>query len=325
MKRFAFACLAVVLFQVSNAYRVTFTMTQPMDHVFAYYSIGGAWSLFPVPIGSVPAGTSVFELGNPTLDSWGLLGTYGTDGLISGINSSINPPDRLTFSIVFPGYTIPPIRTDLTNVYVNGVWFTQEAFRLENFALVNEEVLKSDTATATLAVYSYDDATLIGSAKFEANPTLETLAPNSQTVNLGQVTAGNLASLATYNGNAETICKYFVPNVGSPLVRLSCSYTTTKTVPVAIDLVVKAKSMNGGSFKIRGFLRNFAMSQDVQVFPDTPINLAYATFTGSATGNMSQYLSNRNLLSKIEIQQTGFSAVTVPCFGFELVNLRVSG
>ena len=156
MIRTALTCLALSVCSTAQAYRVTFDVTQPMDHVFAYYCLGGGWSLFPVPVGHVPAGRSTYELGNFNLDGWGLMGVTSSNGVVTGINSSINPPDGLPFSIVFPGFDPAVVRQDLVNLRVNGAFNVPEAYRLENFALVNEDVLKTDTPTESLDVYAYD-------------------------------------------------------------------------------------------------------------------------------------------------------------------------
>lgn len=153
----------------------------------------------------------------------------------------------------------------------------------------------------------------------------ETLAPVSETINLGKGTIGNLASWAADDANARRICKFLVPNLFSPFIRVSLNFTATVSGPTAIDLIIKAKMVNAGVFKIRGFLQNKVTSAFVQVLPDTTINLSYATYTGSATGTMADYVGAAGAMtSRIEIQQTGISAVVFPCTDFEFANVKVT-
>ncbi len=156
--------------------------------------------------------------------------------------------------------------------------------------------------------------------------TTETLAPTSNTVNLGKLSSGNLASLAADDNNAMTVCKFIVPSQTSPIIRMTQGYTTTKANPTNIELDVKAKLVNAGAFKIRGFVHNYSILSDVQVIADTTLTLSYATYTGTATGTLTDYIGASNAMqTKVEIQQTGPSTVTAPCVNFEFINLKVTG
>ncbi len=156
--------------------------------------------------------------------------------------------------------------------------------------------------------------------------TTETLAPNGNTINLGKVSSGDLSSLAADDGNALTVCKFIVPSQTSPIVRMTQTYTTTKPSPTAIELDVKAKLVNAGAFKIRGFQHNYSTSSDDQVIADTTLTLSYATYTGTASGTLTNYVGASNAMqTKVEIQQTGPSTVTAPCVSFEFINLKVTG
>ena len=64
----------------------------------------------------------------------------------------------------------------------------------------------------------------------------------------------------------------------------------------------------------------------VQVLADTTINLTGATYTGSATGVLTNYVGGGGAMTgRIEIQQTGPAAVTLPCTDFEFANMKVTG
>jgi len=160
----------------------------------------------------------------------------------------------------------------------------------------------------------------------EPTSTTETLAPTSESINLGKGTAGNLASWAADDGDMRRICKFIVPSLSSPFIRTALNYTTTKTTPTAIDFVVKAKMVHGGAFKIRLFVQNKVSSVFDQVLADTTINLGGATYTGSAGGTLTDYVGAAGAMTgRIEIQQTGPAAVTLPCTDFEFANMKVTG
>ena len=161
---------------------------------------------------------------------------------------------------------------------------------------------------------------------FYAPPLAEVLAPTSEAINLGNGTIGNLGSWAADDANARRICKFVVPTLSSPFIRVTLNYTTTKPTPTAIDFIVKAKMVHGGAFKIRLFIQNKVSSAYVQVLPDTTINLAYATYTGSATGTLTNFVGGGGAMTgRLEIQQTGPAAVTLPCADFEFANMKVTG
>ncbi len=154
----------------------------------------------------------------------------------------------------------------------------------------------------------------------------ETLCPQTVSVNLGKVTRGDVTSLASDDGNVMTVCKFIVPSQTSPFVRMTESYTTTKSYPTAIELEVKAKMANAGSFKIRGFLHDYSNQSDTKVMGDSSINQSFSRFSGMAPGQLSHYVGYGGAMqSRVEIQQVGPSTVTSPCATFELINLEVTG
>jgi len=84
--------------------------------------------------------------------------------------------------------------------------------------------------------------------------------------------------------------------------------------------------VHGGAFKIRLFVQNKVTTVYDQVLPDTTINLTGATYTGSATGVLANYVGGGGAMTgRIEIQQTGPAAVTLPCTDFEFANMKVTG
>lgn len=154
----------------------------------------------------------------------------------------------------------------------------------------------------------------------------ETLTPVKETVRIGSSSSGGgLASWAADDGNARRLCRAFVPNFGSPFVRVDLDYSTTKLTPNTIDFVVKARMAHAGSNAIRGFLHNVSSNAFDQVLPDSPLALTFMTFTGSPASDLANYVSpTGGVTTRIEVQQTGLRSVAAPCAEFEFAQLRMS-
>lgn len=163
-----------------------------------------------------------------------------------------------------------------------------------------------------------------------------TLTPTSFTVGLGAVASGNLASLAADDANALKICKAFVPNFTSPRIRLDATYLSPYLTATSVQLDMKARMTTGGAFNVRGFLADtsgsgsFAYGGANQVIADSTINLSFASYSSGAvaSGNHidtdSDATPDGTIVARTEIQQTGFSAVAVPCAEWEFMTVTVT-
>ena len=182
--------------------------------------------------------------------------------------------------------------------------------------------------------FNYDGPTLRFDAS-AANQTV-TLAPSSFTVGLGSVVSGDVNSLASDDANALKLCKAFVPNQTSPRIRFDANFTSPYLTPSSIQLDLKARMTTGGAFKVRAFLADVSGTDTFnygganQVIADSTINLTFATYSsgsmapGTHVDTDADTTADGTVRARVEIQQTGFSAVAVPCSEFELLNLTVN-
>ena len=151
----------------AQTYHITFDLSAPIDHTFVsadeWNGSVYAWDLFPITLGSVPAGHSTFDLGAHNIAAWAVFATSGTSGMAVGINSSINPPTGRTFDSVFPGYPMATVRSNTAALWT-GAYNVQPAYYLFDYVLTNEDTIKTDLPTGTLTVYAFDNAVSIGTA-----------------------------------------------------------------------------------------------------------------------------------------------------------------
>jgi probable HAF family extracellular repeat protein len=186
---------------------------------------------------------------------------------------------------------------------------------------------------------SRDASTIVGNGKFTGQDrgfvvrpmiygiTTEQLAPISQVMNLGRITAGNLASLADDDQNPQVMCRFIVPFLGSPIVSTDLGFRTSKTTPTAIELRVKFKFNTAGSYTLETYQYSYPNAAHVQSSGPTPITGSFATVRAFAPGAKAQYVQagTGDTRARITIRQTGPSASLTPCFAFEYVNQAVSG
>lgn len=157
----------------------------------------------------------------------------------------------------------------------------------------------------------------------------QVLRPTVTTILLGAVVSGDNASLAADDGNPLKVCKAFVPNQTSPRIRTESDFVSPFLTPSSIELKLKARMTTGGNFKVRAFLADRTGGQYTyglpnQVLSDSTLGLGFTEFTANPTGQISRFVaSDGSMRVRLEIQQTGFSAVAVPCAEFEVLNLTV--
>lgn len=153
---------------------------------------------------------------------------------------------------------------------------------------------------------------------------VRTVAPSGLTVNLGQIQSGNIGSLAADDANPLVVCKFFVPNLQSPIIRFSVTGTTAMAPVTGLAFTTKVRMIAAGSFTQTTSLFNFSANAYEESLTDT-VNLGYKTITLNATGNVSRYIgSGGTLQSRIEVRQTGPSTSLLPCSSWEYANWTVS-
>lgn len=181
-----------------------------------------------------------------------------------------------------------------------------------------------------------DDVTgdIVGTAKYGNKtyavlwraPSGQDLAPESQVFDTGKVTSGGLASLATSDGDQETVCKFTVPNSQSPIVRFTCGFTSPFEQLQGAGFATTVKMGPAGLLLLRAYLYNWATQQDDLVLPDTRLRLRLSYFGAMAPGQPNDYVGpDRAMKCTVEVRQTGPGAVQQPCVQFDSVNIRVSG
>ncbi|MBS1715752.1 MAG: hypothetical protein JST30_15605 [Armatimonadetes bacterium] len=156
--------------------------------------------------------------------------------------------------------------------------------------------------------------------------TTETLAATKQTVQLGQVDGGSMSRLAVQDGKAETLCKYLVPSMTSPFVRLTLDYTTTKTAPERIEFFTVSRMANSGMYSIRLLMFNFGWGGFDEVLRPTRIGESWQFGIGRPTDLPSAYVgADGKLQGRIEVFRSGPSATAKPCVDVDLAVMKVSG
>ncbi len=154
----------------------------------------------------------------------------------------------------------------------------------------------------------------------------ETLAPVATTVQFGKVTGGDNASLSADDGNPLIVQKFFVPSSQAPIIRFTSSFVTTIQTPVQIEIDLKAKMVNAGSFRVRALMFDFAANSYVQALADSTLGLSYQTYIASVPGMAVDYVGLGNSLqARVEVQQTGPSTAVQPATSLEFLNLTVLG
>lgn len=151
-----------------TAYQVTFNINTELQNVFvSAHEFNGdvyAWDLFPIALGTVPAGFHTYPLGSHDVVAWAIFANYGRTASATGINDSIDPPDGLAFETVFPGFLESDVASNTANLCPGGVYNVLPAYYLFDFVLLNEDTLKTDLATGTLHMFIFSNAVNVGTA-----------------------------------------------------------------------------------------------------------------------------------------------------------------
>lgn len=139
--------------------------------------------------------------------------------------------------------------------------------------------------------------------------------PTSQTINLGQMTAGSIANLTDVDGVVAKYCKAFVPNFASPRIQIQYFSTAPAATAGIVYFWVYAHMATAGSFSLRNEMWNFNIANwDPTDVVNQVINLSYAYNVNISSGVANRYIGGGNAVrSRVSLFQTGFSAVFVPC------------
>lgn len=216
-----------------------------------------------------------------------------------------------------------------TGVTVNSITFSHSAVQTMTLNITVSAGATLGNRNLTITNPDGQSVTKNNAITIQANNPPVTLAPVSTTIGLGAIASGDNASLAADDSNPLKICKAFIPNQTSPRVRFDSDFVSPYLNPTAVSLALKARMTTGGSFSVRAFIADrtgggFTYGAPNQVVPDSVINLTFANYNGNSTAPGSNVFTDGTMRTRVEIVQTGFSAVAVPCSEFELLNLTVT-
>ncbi|MBS1715753.1 MAG: hypothetical protein JST30_15610 [Armatimonadetes bacterium] len=154
--------------------------------------------------------------------------------------------------------------------------------------------------------------------------TFETV-PSAERILLGKGTLGNVASWSSPDGDARRVCKFFVPSMTAPAVRIDLDFPTDRPVPVAVSLDLTVRAVQAGSYVLRSSLFDQTQGSFVTIIPDTHVTTSYSTLTGAAGGNLADYFAIDGTASvRLEVRQTGPGAAMLPCFEFDAARLVIT-
>ncbi|MBS1712735.1 MAG: LamG domain-containing protein [Armatimonadetes bacterium] len=155
----------------------------------------------------------------------------------------------------------------------------------------------------------------------------EILAPETETVRLGTIgSGGTLSSWYANDENARRICKFVLPNMSAPIVRVDLGFTTTKAHPDSITFAVKSRMSASGPFRIRQYVQKVGTTGEFVLVADNPVGTGYAVTFGVPTGTLSDYVgADLRMTGRIEVQRVGLSSIAQPCTDFEYARMDVTG
>ena len=150
------------------------------------------------------------------------------------------------------------------------------------------------------------------------------VAPTGQQMFFGAIKTGNLASLAADDSNPMTLCKAFVPNQVAPWLRTDLTATSPVASPNFFRFSTKIRMTTAGTMVTNLFLFNYISGTYAPGRTDS-INLTFNTRDLFGTGTLSDFVHAGDLQvkSRVEVKQTGFSAVPVPCCAIEYANWAI--
>ena len=151
-----------------------------------------------------------------------------------------------------------------------------------------------------------------------------TVIPSAITINLGNLSSGGVANLAAIDGSSLVICKGFVPSLTSPYARVQVNGTTALTNLTAYAFSATARQSNAGVFTFTVECFNYTTST-YDVVNTAAINTAFSTLTATVGANFNNYRSSGNVQGRMNVRQTGFSAVTIPCTQFDAASWSLTG
>lgn len=149
-----------------------------------------------------------------------------------------------------------------------------------------------------------------------------TLAPIQETVGLGIFKGGNLASWAADDNDPRLVCKFFVPSMPTPFLKVRLLYDTgTTIVPQTLEFRVKVSHHTPGPLSLYLSMRRETGAYEFMSVMDAPI-VDGTTYVGLPQLPPEYYVRAGGLMeSLIEVWQRGPWTSLLPCVSFEFANL----
>lgn len=151
------------------------------------------------------------------------------------------------------------------------------------------------------------------------------LAPYKEVILLGTTRdGGDLHSWEADDGNSRTICKFFVPNIVTPFLRIDLSYQIEPRVLTDLRFKVKVNSATPGPLAIDLSFRD----QSTHSWIISSVNNAPLVFgrvyEGIPTGALQRYVDiDGRIEGEIGIWRRGPSTSFYPCVTFEYGTMEV--
>lgn len=134
----------------------------------------------------------------------------------------------------------------------------------------------------------------------------EYVRPTTATIKLGQLTQGNLSSVARRDGSTMRVCKFFTPNQQTPPVNVEFTATITDSAPKGLSFLTYSRMESSGSFAISTSLFNW---QTGQFFSSAFLSIGQGFNTNGQSVNAADspnfVSSTGQVRGRVEIKQTG--------------------
>lgn len=154
----------------------------------------------------------------------------------------------------------------------------------------------------------------------------EVVEPSAMLVRYGRIDAGNLASLATDDGNALRTCRFVVPNLFVAPITVEVDGVSASSTIAGLRLAVRSRFATVGNYRQTLDMYDWSAGQfDPSNFRNDTLTTGYQTVELVGTGNVSRYRgSGGELRARYRIVQTGPVASAAWCVEHDRVNWIVT-
>lgn len=255
-----------------------------------------------------------------------LPGPYPIEGTFNGVYVNIVLRNvRVTGSLTGLYRTVPLALNAVLNDWVDTQFDDENAGAGNSFAIVPGQVSGYIISPIFTVTSLRTDVTNVQQAGQVPLPPPVVVRPDSATVLLGRLDAGDATSLRQEDGAVLRVCRFIVPNQTVAPIQLQVDGTTS-VAPQLLDFTVRSRMATVGSF-----------SQTLELFDWTSnafdptdrrtdaIDTNFAARTQAGSGSVAKYSASGALRGKVSVRQTGPSASVVWCHETDLAVWNVRG